>query len=214
MNCTNMNESFPRPLSEKEEKEALKNLSSPSVKSMFIERNLRLASYIAHRFMDTGIDMEDLIAAGTIGLIKAVNTFDIDRNIKFSSYASRCIKNEILMYLRKNPNMRDEVSIDEPVRIDGDGHELSLSDILGTEDDIVSRNIEDEAEKNFLYTAIQKLPEREQCIINLRYGIGTSEEKTQKEAADMLGISQSYISRLEKGIIEKLRNEFKKNDMM
>lgn len=157
-----MNESFPRPLSEKEEKEALRNLSSPTVKSMFIERNLRLASYIAQRFMDTGIDMEDLIATGAIGLIKAVNTFDVDRNIKFSTYASRCIRNEILMSLRKNSNIRDEVSIDEPIRIDGDGQELLLSDTLGTDDDIVSRNIEDEANKKFLYTAIQKLSEREQ----------------------------------------------------
>ncbi len=208
-----MNESFPCPLSEKEEKEALKNLSSPSVKSMFIERNLRLAAYIANEFMNTGIDIEDLIAIGTIGLIKGVNTFDVGRNIKFSSYASCCIKNEILMYLRKNSNLKNEVSIDEPVRINGDGKMLSLSDMLGTDDDIVSRNIEDEMEKQLLYTAIQKLSEREQYIINLRYGIGVNKEKTQKEIADMLGLTQSYVSKLEKGIIGKLRNELK-NDMM
>lgn len=206
-----MNELFPCQLSDEEEKEALKNLSSPAVRSMFIERNLRLAAYIANRFTDTGIDIEDLISAGTIGLIKAVDTFDIDKNIKFSTYASRCINNEILMYLRKNFCNKNVASIDEPIQSDSDGHKLSLSDTLGTDPDIVSRNIENEADKEILYSAIQKLSERERHIINLRYGIGTDEEKAQKEVAEILGITQPHVSRLERNIIEKLKNILKQS---
>lgn len=206
-----MNELFPCQLSDKEEKEALKNLSSPAVRSMFIERNLRLAAYIANRFTDTGINIEDLISVGIIGLIKAADTFDVDKNIKFSTYASRCINNEILMYLRKNFCNKNVVSIDEPIQSDSDGHKLSLSDTLGTDPDIVSRNIENEADKEILYSAIQKLSERERHIINLRYGIGTDEEKAQKEVAEILGITQSYVSRLERNIIEKLKNILKQS---
>ncbi len=167
---------------------------------MLIEHNLRLVVYIAKKFDNTGVGVEDLISIGTIGLIKAINTFDPDKNIKLATYASRCIENEILMYLRRNSKTKMEVSIDEPLNVDWDGNELLLSDILGTEEDAVYKDLENDAEKKVLIKAISRLSGREQMIIRMRFGLGTAdgEEKTQKEVADMLGISQSYISRLEK----------------
>lgn len=182
------------------------------IKKILIERNLRLVVYIAKKFDNTGIGVEDLISIGTIGLIKAINTFKSDKNIKLATYASRCIENEILMYLRRNNKVRMEVSIDEPLNVDWDGNELLLSDILGTDEDAVYRNLEDKMDKNILSEAVAGLPERERTIIELRYGINTigGNERTQKEVADMLGISQSYISRLEKKIIRKLKREILK----
>lgn len=186
-----------------EEKEAKKKL---------IEHNLRLVVYIAKKFDNTGVGVEDLISIGTIGLIKAINTFNPVKNIKLATYASRCIENEILMYLRRNSKTRMEVSIDEPLNVDWDGNELLLSDILGTDDDVISRRLEDEVEIALLGKAISKLTKREQMIIRLRFGLGNREgmEKTQKEVADLLGISQSYISRLEKRIMKRLRKEIVK----
>lgn len=175
-----------------------------------IERNLRLVVYIARKFENTGISIEDLISIGTIGLIKAVNSFNPDKNIKLATYASRCIENEILMVLRKTNRLKLEVSFDEPLNTDWDGNELLLSDILGTEPDLVSRDLDSSIEKDMLYQAIRTLNERELNIVNLRYGLGDQKEHTQKEVADMMGISQSYISRLEKRIIEKLKTELKK----
>ena len=177
-------------------------------KSVLIERNLRLVVYIARKFENTGINIEDLISIGTIGLIKAINTFKPEKKIKLATYASRCIENEILMYLRRNNRIRAEVSIDEPLNVDWEGNELLLSDILGTEPDSVYRGIEDEVDKSLLARAMTRLSERERKIISLRFGMaGVNEEKTQKEVADMLGISQSYISRLEKKIISRLKKE-------
>jgi len=175
-----------------------------------IERNLRLVVYIARRFENTGIFVEDLISIGTIGLIKAINTYKPDRNIKLATYASRCIENEILMFLRKTSSLRSEVSLDEPLNTDWDGNELLLSDILGTEPDCVQRPIEDDADREMLKKAISRLSEREKEIITMRFGLGGTQEKTQKEVADMMGISQSYISRLEKKIISRLRREMSK----
>ena len=177
-----------------------------------IEHNLRLVVYIAKKFDNTGVGVEDLISIGTIGLIKAINTFDPDKNIKLATYASRCIENEILMYLRRNSKTKMEVSIDEPLNVDWDGNELLLSDILGTEEDAVYKDLENDAEKKVLIKAISRLSGREQMIIRMRFGLGTAdgEEKTQKEVADMLGISQSYISRLEKKIMQRLRREMVK----
>ncbi len=178
-------------------------------KSILIEHNLRLVVYIAKKFDNTGVGVEDLISIGTIGLIKSINTFNPDKNIKLATYASRCIENEILMYLRRNNKTRLEVSIDEPLNVDWDGNELLLSDILGTDEDIIYRDIEDEVERNLLMGAIEKLSEREKTIINLRFGLGSrdGEEMTQKEVANFLGISQSYISRLEKKIMRQLKKE-------
>ena len=178
----------------------LTNNQSDSAKKMLIERNLRLVVYIAKKFDNTGVGIEDLISIGTIGLIKAINTFKNDKNIKLATYASRCIENEILMFLRRNSKLRTEVSIDEPLNVDWDGNELLLSDILGTDEDVVYRDLETEVDYNLLDNAISKLCEKERTIIELRYGINTigGVEKTQKEVADLLGISQSYISRLEK----------------
>jgi len=178
-----------------------------SIKSILIERNLRLVVYIARKFENTGICIEDLISIGTIGLIKAVNTFDPAKKIKLATYASRCIENEILMYLRRNNKTRVEVSFDEPLNIDWDGNELLLSDILGTENDIIYKLIEDEVDKKLLHLALQKLSGRERKIMELRFGLNNGIEKTQKEVADLLGISQSYISRLEKRIIKRLKKE-------
>ena len=179
---------------------------------MLIEHNLRLVVYIAKKFDNTGVGVEDLISIGTIGLIKAINTFDPDKNIKLATYASRCIENEILMYLRRNSKTKMEVSIDEPLNVDWDGNELLLSDILGTEEDAVYKDLENDAEKKVLIKAISRLSGREQMIIQMRFGLGTAdgEEKTQKEVADILGISQSYISRLEKKIMQRLRREMVK----
>ena len=179
------------------------------VRRTLIERNLRLVVYIARKFENTGIDVEDLISIGTIGLIKAINTFKPDKKIKLATYASRCIENEILMYLRKNSNSKIELSIDEPLNVDWDGNELLLSDILGTEEDVTQRGLEDETDKQLLRLAMDKLSEREKNIMELRFGINdrNGDEKTQKEVADLLGISQSYISRLEKRIISRLRRD-------
>ncbi|MDD6763485.1 MAG: RNA polymerase sporulation sigma factor SigE [Clostridiales bacterium] len=200
---------LPPPLTKEEEDDLINRLGSgdSSVKSELTERNLRLVVYIARKFENTGINVEDLISIGTIGLIKSVNTFRPDKNIKLATYASRCIENEILMYLRKNSNRRTEVSIDEPLNVDWDGNELLLSDILGTDNDIICRGIEDEVDRELLKSALEKLSSREKEIMVLRFGLGNRRCKTQKEVADMLGISQSYISRLEKRIIKRLKKE-------
>ena len=209
-------EILPPPLEAEEEADALLRLEQEdmSVKGLLIERNLRLVVYIAKKFDNTGVGVEDLISIGTIGLIKAINTFNPNKNIKLATYASRCIENEILMYLRRNNKTRFEVSIDEPLNVDWDGNELLLSDILGTDEDVIYRNIEDEVDRKLLHNAMEILTEREKLIIELRFGLNTAngEEKTQKEVADMLGISQSYISRLEKKIIRGLKREIVKMD--
>lgn len=206
---------LPAPLAPTEEAAVINELTvnqSEEAKKMLIERNLRLVVYIAKKFDNTGVGIEDLISIGTIGLIKAINTFKNDKNIKLATYASRCIENEILMFLRRNSKLRTEVSIDEPLNVDWDGNELLLSDILGTDEDVVYRDLENEVDRNLLDMAISKLGEKERTIIELRYGINTigGVEKTQKEVADLLGISQSYISRLEKKIIKKLKREIMK----
>lgn len=202
-------EMLPAPLSAEEEAKTLLRLEmgSNDAKATLIEHNLRLVVYIARKFENTGIGLEDLISIGTIGLIKAINTYNPRRNIKLATYASRCIENEILMYLRKNSSQRNEISIDEPLNIDWDGNELLLSDILGTEGDIIQRSIEEEVDRELLSNAIERLSCREKKIMELRFGLDGSLEKTQKEVADLLGISQSYISRLEKKIIIRLRKE-------
>ena len=206
---------LPAPLETEEERKAIRGLGTENdeqARKMLIEHNLRLVVYIAKKFDNTGVGVEDLISIGTIGLIKAINTFDPDKNIKLATYASRCIENEILMYLRRNSKTKMEVSIDEPLNVDWDGNELLLSDILGTDDDVISRRLEDEVEIRLLGKAISKLSPREQTIIKLRFGLGKHEgrEKTQKEVADLLGISQSYISRLEKRIMKRLKKEIVK----
>ncbi len=205
-------EVLPPPLSPEEEKEIMENFSPDDMKirNMLIEHNLRLVVYIAKKFDTSGVNVEDLVSIGTIGLIKAVGSFKPDKNIKLATYASRCIENEILMYLRKISNTKTEVSIDEPLNTDWDGNELLLSDILGTENDIISKNIEEETDRILLRDAIKKLSKREQTIMELRFGLTKCGEKTQKEVADMLGISQSYISRLEKKILLRLRKEISK----
>jgi len=201
-------DALPPPLEKDEEEEYINRMTSDdAAKRVLIERNLRLVVYIARKFENTGIYVEDLISIGTIGLIKAINTFNPEKNIKLATYASRCIENEILMYLRKNQNQRTEVSIDEPLNVDWDGNELLLSDILGTENDVIYRNIEDEVDRMLLSTAMNKLAPREKQIMVMRFGLNNEKEKTQKEVADMLGISQSYISRLEKRIIKRLKKE-------
>ncbi len=207
---------LPAPLEAEEEARAIAGLGGEhdqAIKASLIEHNLRLVVYIAKRFDNTGVGVEDLISIGTIGLIKAINSYDPEKNIKLATYASRCIENEILMYLRRNNKTKAEVSIDEPLNVDWDGNELLLSDILGTDEDVIYKDLEEEAERNMLNTAINKLSERERTIVDLRYGLSASdgEEKTQKEVADMLGISQSYISRLEKKIIKRLKKEMIKN---
>ena len=208
-------EVLPPPLELKDEIRAIEQLDSKNsaeARSLLIEHNLRLVVYIAKKFDNTGVGVEDLISIGTIGLIKAINTFNKDKNIKLATYASRCIENEILMYLRRNSKTRMEVSIDEPLNVDWDGNELLLSDILGTDEDVIYKDIENEMERKLLDKAIQKLSKREQTIIQLRFGLQSpgGEEKTQKEVADLLGISQSYISRLEKKIIKRLKKEIGK----
>lgn len=202
-------ETLPSPLSKEEEAKTLAKLNTDfeNARETLIVHNLRLVVYIAKKFESTGIGIEDLISIGTIGLIKAVNTFSVEKNIKLATYASRCIENEILMYLRKTNPQKMEVSIDEPLNVDWDGNELLLSDILGTDDDTVSVDIESEAEKRMLLEAVEKLDEREKLIMELRFGLNNRPEKTQKEVADMIGISQSYISRLEKRIIKRLKKE-------
>lgn len=203
---------LPPPLNSDEESELLQRLEKDEeVKTILIERNLRLVVYISRKFENTGIDIEDLISIGTIGLIKAVNTFKLNKNIKLATYASRCIENEILMYLRKNNKKKVEVSFDEPLNIDLDGNELLLSDVLGTENDEIYKIIEEEIDKDLLVMALDRLSDREKQIMELRFGlINRGREKTQKEVANILGISQSYISRLEKKIISRLKKEMKK----
>ena len=203
-------DTLPPPLPREEEAALLEQLPQEMARQKLIERNLRLVVYIAKRFDNTGINIEDLISIGTIGLIKAVNTCRTDKNIKLATYASRCIENEILMYLRKNSNTRTEVSFDEPLNTDWDGKELLLSDVMGTEDDVVMRPLEEDVDRQMLHRAVAKLSPRERDIISLRFGLNGRKELTQKEVADHLGISQSYISRLEKRIILRLRREIMK----
>ena len=210
-------EVLPAPLELEEETAAIESLGSEEdekAKKMLIEHNLRLVVYIAKKFDNTGVGVEDLISIGTIGLIKAINTFNPTKNIKLATYASRCIENEILMYLRRNNKTKLEVSIDEPLNVDWDGNELLLSDILGTDEDTIYKDLETEVEHKLLLRAISRLSQREQRIVQMRFGIGTcdGEEKTQKEVADILGISQSYISRLEKKIMQRLKREMVKYD--
>lgn len=202
-------QTLPPPLDPEEEEELIHKLSKGdlSIRQTLVERNLRLVVYIAKKFENTGVGIEDLISIGTIGLMKGVNTFNADKNIKLATYASRCIENEILMYLRRSNKIKGEISIDEPLNQDGDGNELLLSDILGTDPDVTSRGIEDEVDKGLLRESIKKLNSREKNIMELRFGFVTGVEKTQKEVADMLGISQSYISRLEKKIIHKMKKD-------
>ncbi|QEK11960.1 RNA polymerase sporulation sigma factor SigE [Crassaminicella thermophila] len=205
-------EALPPPLSPEEELFLVDRLRQDDggIRTVLIERNLRLVVYIARKFENTGIGVEDLISIGTIGLIKAVNTFDPEKKIKLATYASRCIENEILMYLRRNSKAKAEISFDEPLNIDWDGNELLLSDILGTDNDLIYKFLEEEVDRELLEIALKKLSSREKKIMELRFGLNNGEEKTQKEVADMLGISQSYISRLEKRIISRLRKEIKR----
>ena len=204
-------DTLPAPLTREEESRLLLQLEEESsrqeARARLIEHNLRLVVYIARRFENTGIGIEDLISIGTIGLIKAVETYKPSKNIKLATYASRCIENEILMYLRKNANRRGEVSLDEPLNTDWDGNELLLSDILGTDSDSIEKPLEDDVDRDLLFTAITRLSERERTIITMRFGLDGKQERTQKEVADQLGISQSYISRLEKRIIDRLKKE-------
>lgn len=205
----NSGEALPPPLSREEEAKIMEQLRAgdEDVKQTLIERNLRLVVYIARKFENTGVCVEDLISIGTIGLIKAVNTFDAEKRIKLATYASRCIENEILMYLRRSCKLKLEVSLDEPLNVDWDGNELLLSDILGTDADAIYRGIEDEVDKELLSLAMKKLTPREKKIMELRFGLYGNREYTQKQVADMMGISQSYISRLEKHIIKLLKSE-------
>ncbi|MBQ9514265.1 MAG: RNA polymerase sporulation sigma factor SigE [Clostridia bacterium] len=204
-------EALPEPYSKEEEQAILEKLEEgEEVKNDLIEHNLRLVVYIAKKFENTGVDLDDLVSVGTIGLIKAVNSYNLDKNIKLATYASRCIENEILMHLRKTVKIKTEISFDEPLNTDVDGNELLLSDVMGTDNDIVYKKIENGVETDLLKKALQKLGDREREIMELRFGLNSGEEKTQKEVADMLGISQSYISRLEKKIIVRLKKEFSK----
>jgi len=202
-------EALPPPLTADEEMGLIDRLEAGdnAVRSILVERNLRLVVYIARKFEHSGVGVEDLVSIGTIGLIKAVNTFDPRKRIKLATYASRCIENEILMYLRRNQKTRSEVSFEEPLNVDWDGNELLLSDVLGTENDTICKNLEEEVDRKLLYLAMQKLSGRERKIVELRFGLNNGAEKTQKEVADLLGISQSYISRLEKRIIKRLKKE-------
>ena len=200
-------EVLPAPLSQEDEAECIARLDDEGVRSVLIEHNLRLVVYIAKRFENTGTGIEDLISIGTVGLIKAINTFRADKSIKLATYASRCIENEILMYIRKNGGQRCEVSIDEPLNVDWDGNDLLLSDILGSEEDGVSYELEMREERDVVRRAVAELEPRERELIELRYGLRGGDELTQKEVADLLGISQSYISRLEKRILNRLRDE-------
>ncbi|WMJ76650.1 MULTISPECIES: RNA polymerase sporulation sigma factor SigE [unclassified Sedimentibacter] len=204
-------DTLPPPLSQEEEKKIISKLKdSEDAKTILIEHNLRLVVYLAKKFESTGINVEDLISIGTIGLIKAVNTFKVEKNIKLATYASKCIENEILMHLRRVGKAKTEISLDEPLNIDWDGNELLLSDILGTEEDIVFKDMENEVDLNLLNDSIKKLNKREYTIMKLRFGLNNSKSFTQKEVADMLGISQSYISRLEKKILNRLKKEINK----
>lgn len=204
-------ELLPPPLNSEEEEKYISLLPDETAKNTLIEHNLRLVVYIAKKFENTGISLEDLSSIGTIGLIKAVNSFNSEKAIKLATYASRCIENEILMYLRKSSNKHTDLSLDEPLSTDGEGNDLLLSDILGTDSDIIHREIESKFEREQLLCAVNNLKEREKIIIGLRFGILGNEEKTQKEVADIMGISQSYISRLERKIIKKLKKNMEKN---
>ena len=208
----NGSEALPPPLSKSEESVLIQRLAGgeSEVKTSLIERNIRLVVYIARKFDNTGVGLEDLISIGTIGLIKAVNTFDASKNIKLATYASRCIENEILMFLRRTSRIKGEISLDEPLNVDWDGNELLLSDILGTEGDAVFKEIESDIEKSLIAEAVSHLPAREKLIINMRFGLSGFRENTQKQVADALGISQSYISRLEKRIIKRLQKDVSK----
>ena len=201
---------LPPPLEEKDEIELLKRLKNKDkdAKNILVEKNLRLVVYIAKKFENSGINIEDLISIGTIGLMKAINSYYMEKNIKLATYASRCIENEILMFLRKNNKLKTEISIDEPINIDSEGNDLSLADILGTENDAIFKSIEDEENKKILKNSIECLENREKIIMKLRYGFDGKDELTQKEVADKLGISQSYISRLEKKVINDLKKDF------
>lgn len=212
LDYVNGSEALPAPLSKDEESRLLEQLTEGKgeVRYILIERNLRLVVYIARKFENTGINLEDLVSIGSIGLIKAVNTFDPGKKIKLATYASRCIENEILMYLRRNCHARSEISLDEPLNVDWDGNELLLSDILGTEGDIISGQLETDVERELIRLVVANLPPREQKIIRMRFGLAGQEEKTQKQVADVLGISQSYISRLEKRILKRLRMDVQK----
>ena len=205
-------ETLPPPLTKDEERVVFQKLSEkdPWARDQLIVHNLRLVVYIAKKFESTGIGVEDLISIGTIGLIKAVNTFSPEKNIKLATYASRCIENEILMHLRKSNPIKSEISIDEPLKIDWDGNELLLSDVLGTENDCVNRGIEDQVERDLIVSCVNKLGDRERSIMQMRFGLADGVEHTQKEVADFIGISQSYISRLEKRIIQRLRRDLEK----
>ena len=205
-------DTLPAPLSKEEEAQVMENIKNnvPGAREPLITHNLRLVVYIAKKFESPGASVEDLISIGTIGLIKAVNTFRVEKNIKLATYASRCIENEILMHLRKSAQLRNEVSIDDPLNVDWDGNELLLSDLLGSDPDAVNRDIEQEAEKDMLLSAVSRLSPREKKIMQLRFGLESTKEHTQKEVADELGISQSYISRLEKRIITRLRKDLEK----
>lgn len=212
INYINGGEVLPQPLTADEEAKMLEKLKlgEAGIKDCLIERNLRLVVYIAKRFENTGVDLDDLVSVGTIGLIKSVNSFNIDKNIKLATYASRCIENEILMHLRRTVKIKSEVSFDEPLNTDHEGNELVLSDVMGTDSDIVYKKIENGVENELLIEALHKLNGREREIMELRYGLNGEDEKTQKQVADLLGISQSYISRLEKKIISRLKKEFSK----
>ena len=200
-------ETLPPPLSDEEEERYIESIGTTRSRDALIEHNLRLVVYIAKRFENTGVGIEELISTGTVGLIKAISTFNSDKNIKLATYASRCIENEILMFIRKNSSQKKEISIDEPLSVDWDGNELLLSDILGSESDVVSKSMEEDEEKKIVREAVGRLSDRERIIIELRYGLLSGRELTQKEVADMLGISQSYISRLEKKIMQRLRKK-------
>ena len=203
----NGSDTLPPPLSADEEAELVSRIETKEARDILIEHNLRLVAYIAKRFENTQASIEELISIGTVGLIKAISTFNMDKNIKLATYASRCIENEILMFIRKSSTQKKEVSIDEPLSIDFDGNELLLSDILGSDSDIVLKEMEDDEERKFLRIAVSELSTRERVIIEMRYGLVTGEEMTQKEVAECLGISQSYISRLEKRIMSRLRKK-------
>ena len=203
----NGSESLPPPLCEEEEERMISSIDKRESRDVLVEHNLRLVAYIAKRFENTGANIEELISIGTVGLMKAVNTYKADKNIKLATYASRCIENEILMFIRKNQSKKKEISIDEPLSVDWDGNELLLSDIIGSDADVVFRNMEESEEKKILRDAVSGLSKRERVIVEMRYGLVSDVELTQKEVADALGISQSYISRLEKKIMQRLRKK-------
>lgn len=203
----NGSETLPAPLSAEEEERMIRNIDTEEARDVLIEHNLRLVAYIAKRFENTGANIEELISIGTVGLMKAIATFNSDKNIKLATYASRCIENEILMFIRKTSSQKKELSIDEPLSVDWDGNELLLSDILGSDSDVVTKDMEEDEERRILRAAVSDLSDRERIIIELRFGLGSGRELTQKEVADALGISQSYISRLEKKIMSRLRKK-------